>query len=307
MSWKTKLLYCMGSLAGWGWLQLAGATAANGATYPTNLQAEVVSITEHRGSESRCNIMLKFTGEALATKQAIFKVRVTKATDDTGSDLTLPGEPDSGGSGTSGGFTLAAVRGWHELRPVKTRYASLRLAGASRSARTITELEGEVELFGPTIENGGVVIIEDFRRQPGSPLQNAMLRKFGVTLTYLTKESYEAAKIADRARTAASGRMALPSDDQADSLFPGILGEPGASARNYVVLELNDPQRLVTSFAFVEEGKQVLPVTQKRSGEDMMGFYFGVPAPEKLAVFVYVAVPEALEKASFRVRNIALP
>ncbi len=304
MSWKTKPLCCMAGLAGCVWLQLAAGTVASGST---NLEAEVVSISEHRGSQSRCNIMLKFTGEALATKQAIFKVRVTKAMDDTGSDLVLPGEPDPGGSGTSGGFTLSAVRGWHELRPMKTRYASLQLAGSSRSARTITELEGEAELFGPTLENGGVVVIEDFRRQPGKPLQNAMLRKCGVTLTCLTKETYEAAKIADRAGTAASQRMALPSADQADSLFPGILGEPNAQARNYVVLKLDDPQRRVTSFAFVEQGKQVLPVTQKRSGKDLMGFYFGAPAPENLALFVYVAVPEALEKAAFRVRNISLP
>ena len=128
-----------------------------------------------------------------------------------------------------------------------------------------------------------------------------------MTLTCLTKETYEAAKIADRAGTAASRRIGLPSEDQADSLFPGILGEPNAHARNYVVLKLNDPERLVTSFAFVEQGKQVLPVTQKRSGKDLIGFYFGAPAPEKLALFVYVAVPEALETAPFRVRNIPLP
>ena len=62
-------------------------TVVMASTNRAELQVEVAGISEHRGSESRCNLMLKFTGDMLASKQSVFKVRAIKAIDDTGSDL----------------------------------------------------------------------------------------------------------------------------------------------------------------------------------------------------------------------------
>jgi len=39
----------------------------------------------------------------------------------------------------------------------------------------------------------------------------------------------------------------------------------------------------------------------------MLGFYFPIAVPEDLRLYVYLAVPEALETVPFTVRNVTLP
>jgi hypothetical protein len=249
--------------------------------------------------------MLRFTDDTLTNKMSILAARAIRAIDDTGADMTLRGGPDMIGAGTSGGFTLSAVRGWHELRPVNTRYASLQLASSARRAKAIEEIEGQLQLYAPTFQNGGVVAIEDFRRDPGKPLHHERLAKLGVRLTCLTKETYEAGKTASRA--ASKPRFITPTDQQVESLFPGILGEANGHARRYVVLEVDDPQKQVTSFAFGDPGGRLFPVAQSRSVKSMFGFYFHTHVPEDLVLYVYLAVPAALETVPFKVRNVVLP
>lgn len=284
-----------------------GPAPARAATNSNALEAKVVDVHETRGSQSRCSVMLSFTGDMLADKMAVLKARATKAVDDTGRNLVLPGDGDVGGAGTSGGFSLAAVRGWHELRPTKTRWVGVQLAGTARGAKTIAELSGELELFAPTFENGGVVVVEGFLQQPGQALQHPELEELGVTLTYLTRETYDAAKKTAAVRSAPGRPSANPQDSQEESLFPGILVEPFRGPGYYLVLRVVDPGRKVTSFAFREPGGRLLPVGNGRSVNDLRGFYFHTAIPKDLALVVYLAVPKALETVPFEVRNITLP
>lgn len=298
-----KFLFCADRRVVAAWMLMASLalSTAGPATNGNALQAEVFSISEYRGSPGRCMIGIKLSGDALTNKLSLLKTRVIRAVDDLGTNLTPPGRQEPTGAGTSGGFTIAALRGWHELRPTKTRFASIELPLASRRAQTITELQGEVELYSPTLDNGGVVVIEHARRHPGELPPDATLEKFGVTFSWVTKESYEAG------RTPAGRGGTPPANFQVESLFPGILGEPGSAPRNYLVLKMGDPQKRVTSFAFQEPSGRLLPVRQTRRAEDMVGFYFDMVVPEDLTLYVYLAVPEAVEVAPFELRNVHLP
>ncbi|HRT08905.1 MAG TPA: hypothetical protein P5233_11015, partial [Candidatus Paceibacterota bacterium] len=126
-------------------------------------------------------------------------------------------------------------------------------------------------------------------------------------LSCLTKELYEASKAAARAGTTPARLWPDPAEQQADALFPGILGEPAGAPRYYVVFQLDDPQQRVAGVAFREPAGRLLPVMHRKAAHGLTGFYFNLPVPEKLAALIYLAVPEAVEKARFTIRDIALP
>lgn len=302
---RTKYpVLCVWMLAGWLTTAFSAETASGNEASAPVWQGKVASITEYRGSPGRCHLTLEFTDDRLANRLSILRARVARAIDDTGADLRLPEPPAFLGAGSTS-FTLAALQGWQELQPVKKRYVSLQLTNASRRATAISEISGELELFAPTLQNGGVLTIEGFRRDPGHPLKHPRLEKEGVTLTCFTKETYESSKARERARS--KSVFVDPAQQQIDSLFPGILGDPASASRNYVVLKVDDPQKRIASFAFGEPGGRLFPVFQRRSSNSMFGFYFQAAVPEDLVLYVYVAVPEALETVPFQVRNVPLP
>lgn len=290
----------------------AASTCAPLAVDSTNkpaVVAEVSSISENRGRENRCDVSLKFTGDRLKNATSLLSVRPTHAMDDTGANICPTNWQKTGGWGVSGGAGgFSPLRGWHWEHPPRMLHGSVSLLGSSRAARSIKDLRGELELFSPTIQNGGVVVVDDFRAQPGSKLQNPGLEKLGVSLTCHTKESFEAAKKLSDSATAQGQFVNFRTQDDESSLFPGILGDPQNSPRNYIVLKASDPEKRITGFAFRGTDGRFLPVGNRKSVNDLHTFSFVIPVlPEKLDLHVYLAVDGAIEKVPFRLENIPLP
>lgn len=295
------------ALAGYVLGQTALCAENDAPTSPEGMRTEVFNISENRQSGGKCYVHLKFTGSVLTNFIGISRVRILRAVDDVGTDLIATVGADQVGWGNGGGASRAGVRGWYDEHSLKARYAGVVLGLPSRSARSIQELAGEVELYSPTLQNGGVVVVEDFRAQPGVLLQNPALQKLEVGLAYLTKEAYESSRASVAPASTRSRPLILPEDQAADGLFPGILGYPNSTPRNYVVLRIDDPQQRVTSFAFRGPDGRLLPVKQQKSAQGMRGFYFDAQVPERVALYVYLDVPEAVEKSPFKVEDIPLP
>ncbi|MBE0540816.1 MAG: hypothetical protein IH623_05465 [Verrucomicrobia bacterium] len=300
-------LLCTAALTGWASGHPALRASTNDQPVVGEIRTEVFTISENRQPGGRCHVHLKFTGSMLTNFIGISRVRVLHAVDDVGTDLVSSAKSDHVGWGNGAGFNRAGVRGWYDERSLKARYAGVVLGLPSRSARFIRELTGEVELYWPTLQNGGVVVVEEFRAQPGIPIKNLALQKLEVKLTCLTKEAYETSKVLTPPDATRGRPLILPEDQAADGLFPGILGYPNSTPRNYVVLRIDDPQQRVTSFAFRGPDGRLLPVNQQKSAKGMRGFYFDALVPERVALYVYLTVPEAVEKVSFKVENIPLP
>jgi hypothetical protein len=300
-------LLCAAALAGSGFglpILCAGADAPPGLD---EIRTEVFTINEHRTKGGRCHVHLKFTGSQLANFIGISRVRVLRAVDDTGASLVAREGSDHVGWGNGGGFSRAGVRGWYDDQALKARYAGVVIDLPSRSAKFIKELAGEVELYSPTFQNGGVVVVENVCGQPGMPLQIPALEKLDVKLTCQTKETYEASKATVKVAAGPGRPLILPQDQAADGLFPGMLGEPSSTLRNYVVLQIEDPHQRVTSFAFRGPDGRLLPVKQQRSVNALRGFYFDTFVPQPVALYVYLDVREAVEQVPFKVENIPLP
>lgn len=145
----------------------------------TPIRASVGDVTDNRTTgafNSECKIEVKFTGDAAADAAAVREVRVTKAVDELGRDL-VPKEKENSFSSSSFGSHSGALKG------------EIKLRNPSRNATVIKLIEGEVELFNPTPANGGLLVIKDILKHPAEPVQNPTLKKYGIELIYLTKES----------------------------------------------------------------------------------------------------------------------
>lgn len=307
----TNAALCIGSLlvsALCASILLGQTSTTKAAGIPAVVTTRVSGISQTAGAQGRCRIWIDFTGEALVTKVAIFKVKVLRAVDNMGTDLTLPeGENPSAGWSSTGDWSISAVRGWWDPRPLRTRCASLQLSAASPGAKRIADLEGELELLSPTFENGGAVCIENFRLHPGKPLDETRLKQYGVTLTCLNKETYEAMETASRNAPGQSRQEPPASQHSPHQLFPEIPGDPNGLACKYVVLMLNDPQQMVAGFAFRDSDGRLLPMRNAYSVGRITRFNSNTLLPEKLSLLVYLADPKAVEKVPFSIKNIPLP
>lgn len=152
---------------------------------PPAIQALVENVSDNRSTEKygSCHVQLKFLGDASTDAVAISRVGAVRVIDDLNTELKL--KP----LGVYSDVYLKNLK--REPGPLK---CSLSFENPSRRASFIKTLEGEVELYTPTPENGGLIVIKDFFKNPPGPLQNPMLKRIGVEAAYFTREAFQSKK-----------------------------------------------------------------------------------------------------------------
>ncbi len=190
--------------------------AQQAAKQPVAVRATVGEVTDNRTTgtfNSECKIELNFTGDAAADALSVRQVRVTKAVDELGRDLVPKESENSFGASSSFGQRSGGLKG------------ELKLRNPSRNAAVIRLIEGEVEFFNPTPANGGVLVIKDILKHPAEPVQNPTLKKYGIDLIYLTKESYEAKKkqVEEQRKDNPGGDIGAAFGDLFKGMFGGMM------------------------------------------------------------------------------------
>src|ERR1044071_168730 len=275
--------------AAWATLTAQGGPAQT-------ISASVGDVTDNRttGSfSSECKLELKFTGDAASDAADVRQVRVKKAIDDLGRDLGLSDSQEFFHSLNSG----------HKNGVLKTE---LRLRNPSRNAGTIKLLEGEVDLFSPTLANGGVVTIKDILKHPAEPVQNPALNKYRVEVIYLTKESYEAKRkqLQEQQKNDAEGKLG----EAFGELFKGMFGGAMASdSRNSLKLFVKDPQKRVVDVEFQDAGGNPLKTGSSWSMGELRQIELKSTPPPDTQLLIHLATPEALHTFAFKLENIPLP
>jgi hypothetical protein len=274
----------------------AGATLAAPAGPPQTINASVGDVSDNRttGSfSSECKLELKFTGDAASDAAAVHQVRINKAIDDLGRDLARSDSQDSFHS-----FDSSPRNG-----VLKTQ---LRLRNPSRNAATIKFVNGEVELFSPTAANGGVLTIKDILKHPAEPVQNSALKKYGVEVVYLTKESYEAKKkkIQEQQKADADGKLGEAFGELFKGMFGGMMG---ADSKNSVKLYVKDPEKRVVDVEFQDANGKALKTGSSWSMGELRQIEFKSPPPPDAQLQIHLATPEALQTFAFKLENVPLP
>ncbi len=120
---------------------------------PAAFYAVMGDVSDNRTTSrisSRCTIELKFLGDATTDAMDVVRVRVIRAEDDLKRDLVWT-ETENPRAHLDSDFK-------RDLGPLR---AHVTLRSPSRSASSIKVLEGEAEIFAPTLANGGLIILKD--------------------------------------------------------------------------------------------------------------------------------------------------
>jgi hypothetical protein len=263
---------------------------------PTPVRASVGDVTDNRttGSfNSECKIELKFSGDGAADASRVRQVHLTKAVDEVGRDL-IPKKDDSSsdfGNSSSGSSTLKA---------------EVKLRNPSRNATVIKLVEGNVELFNPTLANGGILIIKDILKHPAEPVENPVLKKYGIQLIYLTKESYEAKKkeLEAQHKDDAGGPIGQAFGDLFKGMFSGMMS---SDSKNSVKLYVKDPDKRVVEVEFQDAAGKPLKRRSSWSMNEMRNQDFDAPLPPDTQLLIDLATPEAVRTFPFKLENVPLP
>ncbi len=175
---KASTLVCM-----LVWVSFASVFTGIAPAASNDVQVTVESVSDMRStgnSSPRCNVQLRFSGGDVPDAYNIHDVLVTTAVDDAGHDLRAAPNPERDRMRFSQGY----------YGPQGNNFAqqsthAVELLSPPREAHSVKLLEGEAELFFPTTENGGLVIIKNILARAGETFTNPALKKLNVNITYL--------------------------------------------------------------------------------------------------------------------------
>jgi hypothetical protein len=170
------------------------------------------------------------------------------------------------------------------------------LAASRRDAVSIKVIEGELELFAPSAENGSMVVVKNALAQMGKPLDHPALTQHGIEIIPVNSETYGVVR--ERLLNPAAVAAGVVQPD------PTFANGPGVYVR--------DPAARVAAFVFQNASGAVLPggnagTRTSPDGGFMNEVRFTGPVPADAQLMIYLAVPEATKVVPFRFENVALP
>jgi hypothetical protein len=220
----------------------------------------------YRVGDSRdldCIVRLEFSGEKFAGVLRMSQAGIIRAIDDTGADLVRTNKQHYA-FGTSPPWQTQ--HGYSETIALKT---------PAPNAKTIRLLEGEVEIFTPTVNPP---IFTNFISQSDQTFSHPLLDRFQIKLSYRGHKSNNAA----------------------------------GSAEKEIELQVDDPLKKLTKITFQRADGSLLRAASTSIFETnprltTTVYNFNAVPPRDLKMVVYLAVPEASQKIQFKLENIRLP
>jgi hypothetical protein len=243
-----------------------------------------------------CTVQMNIVGELATAAASITDIRIHRAVDDTGKDLTtrnrtMPQFPASRFGKNSG--RVFNQSGW---------LAVLNLKSPGATAKTIREIRGEIDLAVPTWDNGGLLKVTNFMAKPGQVINAASLAYHGIQLTFHTLESY-----ADFQRANPKQYVDATDLQIERSCFSGIYGSPTNPPRNSVAIQVEDPHQVLLGIRFESNDGTRVETTTSYSRPNFRCYRFAQPPPSDLNLIVSVAAPGVVQTQPFALENVWLP
>ena len=280
------------------WVSFASAFTGIAPAASNTVQVTVESVSDMRStgnSSPRCNVQLRFSGGDVSDAYNIHDVRVTTAVDDTGHDLRAEPNPEKDRIRFSQGY----------YGPQGNNFAqqsmhAVELLSPPREAHSIKLLEGEAELFFPTTENGGLVIIKNFMAHPGETFTDSALKKLNINITYLGKNGDEANISTQRVQS--TPPTSVDPVPQVRRLpfrrFPQMPG---------LQFSVDDPDHRLVDMTFMDAYCRQAWGGMNSMGNNTRTYQFQGELPSTLRLYIYLAAPAAIKTVPFNIENIELP
>jgi hypothetical protein len=132
------------------------------------------------------------------------------------------------------------------------------------------------------------------------------LKKYGIEVVYLTKESYEAKKkqIQEQQQADAGGKLGEAFGDLFKGMFGGMVAPDSKSS---VKLYVKDPEKRVVDVEFQDASGNALKTGSNWSMGELRQIEFKSAPPPDAQLLIRLATPEALRTFAFKVENVPLP
>jgi len=280
------------------WVSFASAFTGIAPAASNDVQVAVESVSDSRSTGNpspRCSVQLRFSGGDVSDAYNIHDVRVTAAVDDAGHDLRADPDPQRSRMDFNQGYWGPQANNFAQ----QSTHA-VEVLSPPREAHSIKLLQGEAELYFPTTENGGLVIIKNFLAHSGETFTDPALKKLNVNITYFGKDG-------DEGNTSTQRVQSTP-PTPADST-PAIRRLPFRRANQMRGLQfsIDDPDHRLVDMTFMDAYCRQAWGGMNSMNANNRTYQFQSELPSTLRLYIYLAAPEAMKTVPFKIENIDLP
>jgi hypothetical protein len=279
------------------WVSFASAFTGIAPAASNDVQVTVESVSDMRASGNsspRCSVQLRFSGGDVPDAYNIHDVHVTTAMDNTGRDLRAETNPERDRMR----FSQSAYYGPQGNNFAQQSMHPVELLSPPREARSIKLLEGEAELFLPTTENGGLVIIKNILARAGETFTNPALKKLNVNITYLgngNEVNTSTQKVQSTPSTPLDPTQTRHLPFRRVSQMPGLQ------------FSVDDPDHRLVDMTFMDAYCRQAWGPMNPLGPNTRVYQLQGEVPSGLRLYIYLAAPDAFETVPFKIENIDLP
>ncbi len=263
--------------------------------YAYDVKVTVAEVKDTRSTGDFFNnleIKLKLLGDDAPAVRGI-RTTITSAVDDTGRNLLLEDE-------NKGRFEAVGDGGKGRAE------VELKFRNPARKASVVKKIAGELELFMPDKDPAATVIIKGFMKSPGKPIDNAALKKAGITVTVLTKKEYEVLK-QEKERKAKADVRKQGLTDAMLSAFEGLLSGFFQVGDNDLLFKISDPSGNLVDMDVVDARGGKIKSRGIMTSGDLRVLNYGEPVPADAGLKMLLKTEKSVVLIPLRLVDVALP
>jgi hypothetical protein len=169
--------------------------------------------------------------------------------------------------------------------------AMISLRNPSRQSAVVRVIVGEIDLFTPSVENGGIVSLNRVTARPGETLASKELEESGVQAVYFTQRTLDS-------------HSAVLGD--AKSMMQAALKAHGPDA---VFIAMRDPKRVVVDFELQDAAGHRLLTNPFYGGsaEWTRSLFLKAPPADDVRLILRITSKGAVKAHPFKLENVPLP
>lgn len=237
-------------------------------------------------------IELSVTGASLTGAKAM-RVLLTAAADETGRNIIKESQTD-----------------FEEINEDETEASvTIKMKNPSRSAMTIKEITGSVEIFVPAKDPASIVTVTNISKSIGVPVSAPALKAAGIEVTIWNKEQYEARKkAAEEEKKKSKGESGI--GEGLMGMFSSLMDSFGNMDENSIAFQIKDPQLKIVRIELQNAEGEVIGsggMTIGDAKQQTRILDLQEKLPPNARVKIYILTAKSMIKSSFRLEKITLP
>jgi hypothetical protein len=267
------------------------------------IQPTVTQVNDRRtsGFFSRLNLVVELPNIHSADFAAS-RVLVQSATDDTGASLVeAKGEEPQLEQNSFALYAKADAA-------AKPASVSIELKNPARSAKSLKEVRGEIELYMPSRDPNSSAVIPKFLSQSGKTLTDRALKANGVEIAIISKAQLEAEKKKAGEKKRAEAKAEGLEGENLETAVTNFLENYFTPDEGDVILKVRDPQKRIESVTYLAGGEEKQAITRDKEdiGMTVLSTYAGNPQPD-WSLRINMKTPKNLVRYPFVLASIPLP